>query len=91
MLGNDTRRRITEVERRIDWLDQNGTRGFEAMRAQLAEQAKDLETIDRRIGDVHNLLDDMRAGRMRTFAAYALAIMPIYVLLFLSVTSGTGR
>lgn len=86
MLNSDTKRRLSQVEQRLDWLDQHGTRGVEGIRIQLTEQAHDIGTIEQRVTDVHAILDAMRSTRIGTFIAYALAIIPVYVLLFLSVT-----
>lgn len=85
MLNRDTARRLDQLEHRVDWLDQHGTRGVEAIRIQLTEQARDIGTIEQRVTDVHTILDAMRSTRIGTFIAYALAIIPVYVLLFLSV------
>lgn len=85
MLGTDVRRRLTEAERRIDWLDQHGTRGMEALRVQMTEQAKDLGSIGQSVTDIHSILDDLRSNRTRAFIAFLLAILPIYVLLFMAV------
>lgn len=84
MLGNDTRRRVTAVERRLDWLDEHGTRGVDGIRIQLTEQAGDIAAVQQSVKDLAASIQQTAASRVRTFAAYLLAILPVYVLLWLT-------
>lgn len=90
MLGSDTRRRLDAVESRLAWLDEHGTRGVDSIRGQITEQAKDIGTIESRLGEMNKKLDGISHGRTATFAAFALAIIPVYVLLLLVVTHAKG-
>lgn len=91
MLGSDTRRRLSAVEQRLGWLDEHGTRGVDGLRVQIVEQAKDLGKVEQHLAEMSTKLDGLRSGRAAQFGAYALAIIPVYVLLFLSVFGITGR
>jgi hypothetical protein len=87
MLRNsDLARRIDAAEKRIDWLDTHGTRGVEAIRIQITELANDIGQHSGLITALSGKLDTIAGRGWQRFLAYALAILPVYVLLFLAVT-----
>lgn len=90
MLGSETRRRIAAVEHRLDWLDEHGTRGVDSLRIQLTEQAKDIAAICVQVEQIGNKVGQADSARWQRFAAYALAIIPVYVLLILTVVKVKG-
>ena len=85
MLHSECRRRWDELGSRIAWLDEHGTRGVEVIRVQLLEQAKDLGAIGSTCDTLAAKLDEQTSSKWARFAAYAIAIIPLYVLLFLAV------
>lgn len=90
MLGSDTRRRLQVLETRIDWLDQHGTRGVDSIRVQLVEQAKDIGALGQQIAEVGVKVSQADGARWQRFTAYAIAILPVYVLLILAIIKAKG-
>lgn len=79
MRGGDTARRMAEVERRLEWMDQHGTRGIDAIKGQLSEQATDISKIEAKLDGIQ------RAIAVRQTVIYFALLAPVYVLLFIDV------
>lgn len=82
---SDTERRLDALEQRIDRIDQTGTRGTEAVRVQLSNQATDLVALSGRLDKIDEKLDSAARIRFNQYIGLALALLPIYVLLFLTL------
>lgn len=78
-------RRLTAVEQRVAWLDEHGTRGVDGIRIQLTEMAKDYGQAEGAIKVLSDKLDVITGRGWQRFMAYGLALLPVYVLLFLAV------
>lgn len=81
----DTERRLDALEQRLDRIDQTGTRGTEAVRVQLSNQATDLVALSGRLDKIDEKLDSAARIRFNQYIGLALALLPIYVLLFLTL------
>lgn len=87
---SDLARRIAAVENRLDWLDEHGTRGVDGLRIQMVEQAKVSGALCEQMKQVDTKLTQIDGARWQRFTAYALAILPVYVLLFLAIMKSKG-
>lgn len=83
--NNDIAKRLDQLEARIAWLDEHGTRGVEGLRVQLGEQAKDIAATTTAVASISTKLDGMATIRRQQIAGAALALLPIYVLLFMAL------
>lgn len=81
----DTERRIEAVERRLDFIDVNGTRGVGEIQSQLTNQATDIGQLAGRLDAIDAKLDNAARMRLQQYVGLAMALLPIYVLLFLSL------
>jgi uncharacterized coiled-coil protein SlyX len=77
--NGELERRVTEVERRIEWLDQHGTRGVESLRNAITEQGKDIARVETAVDIVRKSI-----GTRQTFV-YLAALLPVYILLFITI------
>ena len=82
---SDTERRLDALEQRIDRIDQTGTRGTEAVRVQLSNQATDLVALSGRLDKIDEKQDSAARIRYNQYIGLSLALLPIYVLLFLTL------
>jgi hypothetical protein len=73
----DLRRQLAETNRRMEWIDQHGTRGVESIRNQLTAMSKDLGKVE-------------KAVTGRNLWVYFLTLLPVYVLLFLTIFGKGG-
>lgn len=80
-------RRVTGLENRLAWLDEHGTRGVDGIRLQIKDIAEDIGKVDARTEELGKKVDARFANGWQRFLAYGLALLPIYVLLFLAVFS----
>lgn len=78
-------RRVIAVETRLEGIDLHGTRGVETVRLLQTEQAKALGQIVEQIKALSSKVDDVKSGRWGRYFAFAAALLPVYVLLFLAV------
>ena len=67
------------------WLDEHDTRGVAALRVQLTGQAKDISDNTVALAGISVKLDSAVSARRQQYLSIGLALMPIYVLLFLSL------
>ncbi len=85
MFTRDLARRIAAAEDRITRLDEHGTRGVDSIKVIQAEQARDLGKIEAQVAAVSVKLDGITSRQWQRLVGFALAVLPIYVLLFLAV------
>lgn len=85
MFGGELRRRMTALEQRMDFIDQHGTRGVEGIRQVQVSQAGDLGEIKASVQLVTNKVESIVVGSWRRSLSFAVAVAPLYILLFLSV------
>lgn len=78
-------KRLDLLEQRLTWLDEHDTRGVTGLRVQLQEQAKDIATNTAALATISTKLDSAAQARRQQYLSIALALLPIYVLLFLSL------
>lgn len=81
----DIERRIDALERRLTELDNSGTRGVIALTAQVANQSADIVAVNGRLDQIQEKLDSAARVRLSQYLGFAMALMPVYVLLFLTV------
>lgn len=81
----ETERRLDAIEQRLGWLDEHGTRGVDALRAQVTNQTTDIVEINARLDKIDTKLDSAARVRGNQYIGFAMALLPIYVLLFLSL------
>jgi len=91
MTETDLTRRVTVLENRLDYLDQHGTRGVGVIQVQLMEMSKDIGKVEHQLGQQQKSIDAVRSGRWATFTAYAIALLPLYILLFIAILGGTKK
>lgn len=85
MFGAELRRRMTAIERRMDFIDQHGTRGVEGIRQVQVSQATDLGEIKASVQGMQNKVESISQNSWRRSVSFAIAVAPLYILLFLSV------
>lgn len=78
-------RRLSAIEQRIDYIDNNGTRAQVGLSTQVANQTSDIAEIRAKVGEIDTKLDSAARVRLNQYVAIAVALLPIYVLLFLSL------
>lgn len=78
-------RRLNSLEQRVDYLDANGTRAQGVLGAQVANQTADIAEIRAKIEAIDTKLDSAARVRVNQYVGIAVALLPIYVLLFLSL------
>lgn len=83
-------RRVGEVERRLGWLDEHGTRGVDVIRTQLSEQAADIGEIKGQVegtrASLNQAISELRRGMgIRQTAFFLASLLPVYVLLLLAL------
>lgn len=83
--SKETLRRLAAIERRLDWIDQNDTRGVPGLRLQLSEQAKDITQNTAALEVIKGKIDNIAAQRRQQYVSVGLALLPVYILLFLTV------
>lgn len=76
---------MTDIERRLHDMDVNGTRGVIALTTQVANQAADIQALMGRLDKIDAKLDSAARIRLNQYVGVGLALLPIYVLLFLSL------
>lgn len=81
----DIERRLSQVEQRLNWLDEHGTRGVDGLRAQVTNQTTDIVEINGRLDKIEVKLDSAARVRSNQYIAYIISLLPIYVLLFMSL------
>lgn len=81
----ETDRRLHDLEQRIAWLDEHGTRGVQGLQIQLQEQGKDIAEATVGLAAVGSKIDALSANRLQQYVTIGLALLPVYVLLFLSL------
>ena len=85
MLARELGRRVSEVESRLQWLDEHGTRGVDAIRAAQQSQATDLGEIKGQIMQLGGKVDSLSGTQWPRVLGFAAVVAPIYILLFLAV------
>jgi len=81
----DIERRIDTLERRLTELDNSGTRGVIALTTQVANQSADIVAVNGRLDKIEEKLDSVARVKLSQYLGFAMALMPVYVLLFLTV------
>lgn len=76
---------MSQVEQRLNWLDEHGTRGVDGLRAQVTNQTTDIVEINGRLDKIEVKLDSAARVRSNQYIAYIISLLPIYVLLFMSL------
>lgn len=83
--SSDIERRLDTLESRMAWLDEHGTRGVDSLRAQVSGQTADIGELKGRLDKIDGKIDSASRQRMSQYIGLAMALLPIYVLLFLTL------
>jgi tetrahydromethanopterin S-methyltransferase subunit G len=78
-------RRLNAIEHRLDYIDTTGTRGTISLTTQVTNQGTDIAEIRQRIDGMDAKLDSAARMRVNQYIGFVMAILPIYVLLFMSL------
>jgi hypothetical protein len=81
-------RRITALETRLEQIDQRGTRGMEAVRAQLGGVERDLGKVESAVDRIEGAISTMQLQlaalrpprQWPAIVAYLGVLLPLYVL-----------
>jgi hypothetical protein len=73
-------RRMTAVERRLDYIDENGSRAVNRLIFQVGELAKD-------VGSLESSVKSAAGGRWATIITLAVALMPLYIMTITILTT----
>lgn len=82
---SDIERRLEALEQRMAWLDEHGTRGVDSLRVQVSNQTTDIAGISGRLDAIEVKIDSAARVRFNQYIGIGLALLPIYVLLFMSI------
>lgn len=78
-------RRLHSLEQRLDYIDTNGTRAQTALSVQVSNQTSDIAEIRAKVDGIDTKLDSAARVRINQYVGIAVALLPIYVLLFMSL------
>lgn len=81
----EIQRRLDALEQRINYIDTNGTRAQGILSTQVANQTSDIAEIRAKVDGIDNKLDSAARVRINQYVGIAVALLPIYVLLFMSL------
>ncbi|HVH71531.1 MAG TPA: hypothetical protein VNB49_10525 [Candidatus Dormibacteraeota bacterium] len=80
-------RRIGNVERKLDWIDEHGTRGIQSLTTMISVLQRDFGKLEGEFTKMDNAIDRLtdrlgKTGRSSwtVMVGYALTLIPIYVL-----------
>lgn len=93
---SDLDRRLTVVEEKLIYIDQYGTRGVGTVQTQMADVKADMAKLEASmetfktstaasLADLKKSVDGRDRSRWQVLGGYVVALIPVYILLFLTV------
>jgi hypothetical protein len=76
---------MSDLEARITDIDRNGTRSTIGLTSQVANQGADIAEISGKLKEIDAKLDSAARVRFSQYVGFAMALLPVYVLLFLAL------
>lgn len=83
----ELQRRVTENERRIEWLDQHGSRTVNLVAAQVADLSKDFSELKGIVQTSLSAIEYKRNVRWTQILGFVALILPIYGLVITLIVS----
>lgn len=78
------------LERRVDWLDEHGTRAVGALQLQVSELIKDAGKMEGVLNGFGTKIDKVSAGRWVTFWSILACLVPLYALVIAVLLQHVG-